>query len=191
MRISLARPGAALVWTFGLITAMGLSACDDEAEPDEVPEVGRLEVEPGEIELEEVFPLTPADTGQVVVATGTVVGRPLPNGFFMRTEGAQVLFVVSPAATPVNPGDTVRVAGPLHLATAAVFEGWERDALEGEIQAEWKVQPLYFVEAAAVEKRMGGAARGAPAVTPGAPPRGAAGGATGAATGSTTGARPR
>ena len=119
----------------GLIVAFAataLWACgSDEAEIDEVPEVA-------EVRLEELYPLSPDDVGKVIMANGTVVGRAVPGGFFLRTEGAQVLFVRTPV--PVSPGSVVRVVGPLQQATVAVFDEWEEDALEGEVEAEWDIQ---------------------------------------------------
>jgi hypothetical protein len=145
--------GARLRWSVLLLcTAATLSACEgDEAEVDEVPEVAEVEVKPGGgVELEETFPLTPEDIGETIMATGVVVGNALPTGFFLRTEGSQVLFVE--ATQPVAEGDTVRVVGPLQTATAAVFEGWEVDAFEGEAEAEWKMLDLWYIDAATVSK---------------------------------------
>ena len=139
-----------------------VSACEpDPAEIDEVPEVAEVEVDPvavtigpegttvvAEVRLEELFPLGTDDVGKVIMATGTVVGRVVPQGFFLRTEGSQVLFVRT--TTPVTPGAAVRVVGPLGMATVAVFEDWEVDALEGEIQAEWDIQHRWYVDASSV-----------------------------------------
>lgn len=75
----------------------------------------------------------------------------LPNGFFLKTERSQVLFVEHDRPSVVNSGDTVRVVGPLALAATAVFDGWKADALEGEIEAEWKILPLWYLKAAQVQ----------------------------------------
>jgi hypothetical protein len=119
-----------------------------------VPEVAEVKVDSGpsgvEVKLEEQFPLGPEDVGKIIYATGTVVGKVLPGGFFLKTEGNQVIFVAT--ARPVNPplGDAVRVVGPLRASTAAVFEGWEADALEGKVEAQWKLVTTFFIEATAV-----------------------------------------
>ena len=145
-----------------LLTSVALTACEpDPAEIDEVPEVAEVATEPvgvavgpegaavvAEIRLEELYPLEEDDVGKVIMATGTVVGQPIPGGFFLRTEGNQVLFVRT--TTPVSPGSTVRVVGPLGMATAAVFDEWSVDALEGQIEAAWEIQHQWYVEATGV-----------------------------------------
>src|SRR5687768_14570515 len=151
MYVNRAREGATLAWLgFLLLIARTLSGCEDDAEPQEVPEVAEVRTSGGQVELKETFPLTPEDVGKLIYATGVVVGKPLPNGFFLRTEGSEVIFVESTQrdATPIlKVGDTVRVTGPLAMATAVMFDEWEEDALESEIEAEWKVQPLWYIRA--------------------------------------------
>jgi hypothetical protein len=113
--------------------------------------VAEVEVDEGEVRLEDKhLPLSSEDIGDVILATGTVVGTPLPNGFFLKTERSQVLFVEEPQPSEVKSGDTVRVTGPLAMAAVAAFEGWKADALEGEIEAEWQILPLWYVRAAQV-----------------------------------------
>ena len=153
-----------LAWSIALSAqAVALTGCDDEAEIDEVPEVAEVDVDAvavpvgpdsvaiaAQIELEETFPLDADDVGKIIVATGTVVGTPLPVGFFLRTEGLQVIFVET--TVPVAKGDRVRVVGPLTRATVAVFDGWEHDALEGQVEAEWDVQETWYIPATSVTR---------------------------------------
>ncbi|HEU4452098.1 MAG TPA: hypothetical protein VFR81_03525 [Longimicrobium sp.] len=156
MHALVTRRGASLARLLVLLLAAGgLAACGDEAEVDEVPEVAEVKVDSGpggvvEVKLEEEYPLGPEDVGKLIYATGTVVGTVVPAGFFLKTEANQVIFVAT--AQPVNPplGDAVRVVGPLRASTAAIFEGWKTDALEGEVEAEWQLVTTYFIEAAAV-----------------------------------------
>ncbi len=42
------------------------------------------------------------------------------------------------------------MTGPLQVATTAVFDGWETDALENEIEAEWELLRTYYVEGSSV-----------------------------------------
>jgi hypothetical protein len=156
MHALVTRRGASLARLLVLLLAAGgLAACRDEAEVDEVPEVAEVKVDSGpggvvEVKLEEEYPLGPEDAGKLIYATGTVVGKVLPVGFFLKTEANQVIFVAT--AQPVNPplGDAVRVVGPLRASTVAIFEGWKTDALEGEVEAEWQLVTTYFIEATAV-----------------------------------------
>jgi hypothetical protein len=156
MHALVTRRGASLARLLVLLLAAGgLAACSDEAEVDEVPEVAEVQVDTGpggvvEVKLEEEYPLGPEDVGKLIYATGTVVGKVLPAGFFLKTEANQVIFVAT--AQPLNPplGDALRVVGPLRASTVAIFEGWETDALEGEVQAEWQLVTTYFIEATAV-----------------------------------------
>ncbi|HEX6748056.1 MAG TPA: hypothetical protein VF092_12250 [Longimicrobium sp.] len=156
MHALVTRRGASLTRLLVLLLATGgLAACSDEAEVDKVPEVAEVKADtaPGgvvEVKLEKAYPLGPEDVGKVIYATGTVVGKVLPAGFFLKTEGNQVIFVATPPA--VNPplGVALRVVGPLRASTAAIFEGWKTDALEGKVEAQWQLVTTYFIEATAV-----------------------------------------
>jgi hypothetical protein len=147
-----------------LSAALLLSACEDEAEIDEVPEVAEVEVEPGRVEVEpgrvvidvpdvefeeESLPFSDDDLGEMIMANGYVVGVPLANGFFLRTEGNHVIFVKS--TQPVAPGDGVRVVGPVRKTTHAIFDAWETEALGTELVAEWKLTDIYYIDAVSVE----------------------------------------
>ncbi len=138
---------------FALIAAVGLTGCDTEggeAEIGEVPEVAEVEAEPmeGELELEEALPLTEEDVGDILLVTGTVVGTVIPEGFFVATEHGEVLFVES--TEPTVPGEMVTVTGPLQSATTLVFEEWETEALQNEVEAEWQMVRTYYVEGQSV-----------------------------------------
>ena len=140
---------AGLVMVFSLAAVVIVATgCSNEPEPNQVPEVGKVEIEDGEVKLEEKFPLSPDDVGDVVMATGTVTGAPLPSGFFLLTEGNQVIFVES--AAQVAPADHVRVVGPLGVAAVGTFDGWKRDALTGLQVADWDVLETWMIRASSV-----------------------------------------
>ena len=100
--------------------------------------------------LEDALPLTDDDIGRVIVATGEVVGTPLPVGFFMVLPTMDVIFVET--AEQVQSGERVRVMGALDKATAAVFNGWRVDALENHILEEWTITDLWFIEATSITR---------------------------------------
>lgn len=138
--------GAAL-----MLAAGGLAACngDDEGrnEPGSyppVPEVGEVRASGGEVRLEDTLPLTDEDIGRVIVATGEVVGTPLPIGFFMVLPTMEVIFAQT--AEQVQAGQRVRVMGPLDRAAAAMFSGWRVDALGNQVLEEWTITELWYID---------------------------------------------
>ena len=136
-----------------LVAAVGVTGCESEAgqaEIGEVPEVAEVETQPmePEIELEEALPLTEEDVGDILLITGTVTGAVIPEGFFVATEHGRMLFVES--TEMVTPGELVTVTGELQSATTLVFDEWEMEALEGEVEAEWDMLRTYYVEAGSV-----------------------------------------
>ena len=141
-------------WTLALtlVAGVGLTGCDTEggqAEIGEVPEAAEVEAEPsGEVELEEALPLTAEDVGDRMLITGTVIGTVIPDGFFVATEHGRVLFVESTEA-PV-PGELVTVTGMLQSAAVPVFEEWEVQALQNEIEAEWDMLRTYYLEGGSI-----------------------------------------
>ena len=142
-------------WTtaLALMAVVGLVGCDTEggeAEIGEVPEVAEVDAEPteGALELEEALPLTEEDVGDMMLVTGTVTGTVIPAGFFVATEHGRVLFVETTEA--VTPGEVVTVTGPLQSATTLVFEEWETQALQGEVEAEWDMLRTYYIDGGSV-----------------------------------------
>jgi hypothetical protein len=137
-----------------LVAAVGVTGCESEggeAEPGEVPEMAEVEPEDlseGQVEFQEALPLTVEDIGDTMLMTGTVIGTVIPDGFFVATEHGEVLFVAADEA-PV-PGELVSVTGTLQSAEVPVFEEWETEALENEIEAEWQMLRTYYIEAGAV-----------------------------------------
>jgi hypothetical protein len=156
MHALLTRRGTLHAWPLALLLAAALPACSrhDEAKVDKVPQVAEVKVDTAggavEVKLQDVFPLGPEDAGKVIYATGFVVGKVIPVGFFLKTEGGQVIFVLWNG--PVATGDAVRVVGPLRATTAAVFDGWKADALTGKVEADWKLITTFHIEATAVTK---------------------------------------
>ena len=104
-------------------------------------------VAPVEVQFERALPITAEDVGDLLVARGTVVGKPGPNGFFLRTDRNRVVFVES--TEPVALGRQVRVVGPLQAAEVPVFDGWQRDLL-GNLEADWDLLRLYYIRASSV-----------------------------------------
>lgn len=140
-------PGRGTVLLLGVLA---LGGC--EAEREEVPEIAEIEAEPDEVgvELDEELLLGPDDVGETFMVNGWVSGTPLVgDGFFLLTEGNRQIFVRTPATAEA--GAPVRVTGTLAVAEAAVFEGWEREVFEGELEAEWDVERGYFLDAATLE----------------------------------------
>ena len=155
-----------------LLTALALSgglvltSCasgEDEPNPAEIPSLAAVEVEPGAIEIEAgeielkladldveaVLPFDEDDAGKTVMASGYVIGRALAGGFFLLTQDSRVLFVESTEA--VMPGDIVRAAGSLQAVATPVFQGWELEAFEGGVEAEWDLQRALYLDASVVE----------------------------------------
>ena len=138
-------------WVGGTMIALlawSLTACGDR-DRDEVapPAMAEAERDDGEVEFEYAFPLEAEDIGDRMLVSGTVVGKPGPNGFFVRTEANRVVFV--DAADSVTTGQMVRAVGPLRAVDASAFAGWERDWL-GDIDPVWFVVRLHYVDADSV-----------------------------------------
>ncbi|MGH7461902.1 MAG: hypothetical protein ACREMA_12880 [Longimicrobiales bacterium] len=148
---------------FAVLLAATLGGCKNKADLDEIPEVAevktkpaelkvddnKVELKPAEISLEEKFPLRKSDVGKTFYVAGTVIGTPGPQGFFLRTEGNQIVFVNS--TTALLPGQAARAVGTLNQATTAVFKGWKKEMLGHDVKAEWKLHELWYLEASAVQ----------------------------------------
>lgn len=132
-----------------LATAVGVIGCG-EAEMEEVPETAEVEIDPieREMELEEETMLGLDDVGETLMATGWVVGVPLDNGFYLRTEDDRVIFVQTD--TEVETGKAVRVWGPLAATETVVFDEWEIDAFDTGFEAEWDVETALYIQATRV-----------------------------------------
>ncbi|MDX1647378.1 MAG: hypothetical protein R3304_09560 [Longimicrobiales bacterium] len=144
--IEIRHVGVAVLATGLLLGAAGCETEGGQAEMSEIPEVAEIEPQVGEdgVELEEALPLTSEDVGDIIMASGTVVGQPLPHGYFLETEHDLVIFVES--SVEVEPGQVISVAGPLGEVAAPVFEEWEVDAFDGEIEAEYEWVRLFFID---------------------------------------------
>ena len=146
-----------------LITAATLGGCKSKADMDKVPEVAevktrpgeikvepdKIEMKPAEVSLEEKFPLRKGDIGKTFYVAGTVVGTPGPLGFFLKTEGNEVIFINT--TTSLMAGQAVRAVGTLNQAKTAEFKGWKKSMLGRELKAEWKLQDLWYLDASAVQ----------------------------------------
>ena len=127
----------------------GTAGCEAEraeAEIGEVPEIGELEPQVDEdgVELDEALPLTREEVGDIILATGAVLGEPLADGFFLETEYDQIIFVASDLEP--RPGEIVNVSGPLVEASGAAFDRWEAAAFEDELEAEYQWVRLFYID---------------------------------------------
>lgn len=123
-----------------------------KVEPAEVeakirPGEATVMTEAAEVEFEKAFPVTSEDIGDLMLVSGSVVGRPGSAEFFVRTEGNRVAFIQSNQA--VSLGQRVEVVGSAQAADVAVFEGWEHEFL-GDLEPGWNVLRIYYVRANAV-----------------------------------------
>jgi hypothetical protein len=121
----------AVLTAAALVTSVSFSACapEDERNEEELPEVVEIERDDdtGAMELDDEMVLGPGDVGKTIIATGWVEGKPLENGFFLRTEHKRIVFVESDQK--LNTGDQVRVTGTVERSVAESFNGWEMAAL--------------------------------------------------------------
>ena len=67
-----------------------------------------------EVELDEANLLAEEDLSDILLVSGTLIGQPVKDGFFVRTEYDRVIFVQSSAE--VELGEIVSVAGVLEAA---------------------------------------------------------------------------
>ncbi|MDX1568348.1 MAG: hypothetical protein R3223_11145 [Longimicrobiales bacterium] len=127
-----------------------LGACESEtgeAEMEEVPEVAEIEPEVGgeEVDLEEAYPLTEEDLGDILLVNGTVIGQPVEDGFFVRTEYDRVIFVQSSA--DIEPGEIVSVAGVLEAAGTVGYDQWQAGAgLSDDLAADLDLLTVYYLD---------------------------------------------
>src|SRR5688572_20300496 len=145
------------------LAAAVLPACESEPDLEDTSQVSEVAIEPmgevatpegparvAEVELKSLMPLSSDDVGKTAMVTGEVVGQPVPQGFFVETEGSEVLFVRTPAQPTVTVGQTVRVVGPLGMANTAEFQGWHENSLKNEVEAEWKIQSQWYIDGRSV-----------------------------------------
>jgi hypothetical protein len=123
---------------------------ENESENEELPEVSQIETnkETGARELTEELVLGPEDEGQTILATGWVEGRPLDNGFFLRTEYNRVVFIEG--KEDVSTGDEVSVTGVVRKSDAEMFNGWEEQALGENLEPDLDLWRGVYMEASEV-----------------------------------------
>ncbi|MGH7720082.1 MAG: hypothetical protein ACREON_14730, partial [Gemmatimonadaceae bacterium] len=128
-----------LFWpiSMSLVLTLALAGCEPEEAEVRPPEIAEIDSVAGRVEFEEAYPLTTDDIGDIILASGSVVGNPGPVGFFLRAEGNRVIFVES--TQPASAGQRVRAVGPLRTAAVAVFQEWERETLGDDLEAEWEL----------------------------------------------------
>jgi hypothetical protein len=120
----------AVLTAAALVAGVTVSSCAPEDENNEdIPEVGSVETDKttGARELNEEMVLGPGDVGEAILATGWVEGKPLDNGFFLRTEHKRIVFVETDQK--VEAGQAVSVTGTVAKSDAEAFNGWEMQAL--------------------------------------------------------------
>ena len=137
-----------IVRMIGLSSIVGLVACGPQQEDTQavVAEAAVEATEPEGLELAEAYPIDAEDLETVLLARGTVLGKPQLDGFFLGTEDDRVLFIKS--AQPVTVGQQVQAVGPLRIADLAIFKAWERDLL-GDTDATRLIQ-LFYIDATSV-----------------------------------------
>ena len=137
-----------IVRTIGLLSILALVACGPQEEDAQaVVAAAAVEAnEPEGLELAEAYPIDAEDLETVLLARGTVLGKPQLDGFFLGTEDGRVLFIKS--AQPVTVGQQVQAVGSLRIADLAIFEAWERDLL-GDTDATRLIQ-LFYIDATSV-----------------------------------------
>ena len=137
-----------IVRTIGLLSILGLVACGPQEDGSQavVAESALEANQPEGLELAEAYPIDAEDLETVLLARGTVLGKPQLDGFFLGTDDDRVLFIKS--AQPVTVGQRVRAVGPLRIADLAIFKAWERDLL-GDTDATRLIQ-LFYIDATSV-----------------------------------------
>jgi hypothetical protein len=120
----------AVLTAAALVTGVTFSACAPEDEKnEEIPEVSSVDRDSstGVMELDDEMVLGPGDVGKTILATGWVEGKPLAEGFFLRTEHKRIVFVETDHK--VEAGQAVSVTGTVARSQAEAFNKWEMDAL--------------------------------------------------------------
>ena len=128
------KPNWAVLTAASLAIGVYAGGCTRENDNEELPEVSQIEPneETGARELSEEMVLGPTDEGETILATGWVEGKPLDNGFFLRTEYNRVVFVEG--KEDVSTGDAVSVTGVVHRSEAEMFNTWEEQALGEDLE---------------------------------------------------------
>jgi hypothetical protein len=141
----------AVLTAAAFVTGVGFTACAPEEETnDELPEVSSMDREDGVQELDDEMILGPGDVGKAILATGWVEGRPLDNGFFLRTEHKRIVFVESDQK--VEPGEAVSVTGVVEKSVAESFNAWEMEALGEDLNPDLDLWRGIYLDARAMEK---------------------------------------
>jgi hypothetical protein len=143
-----------------LAMSVAFAACTaPEEDVQEIPEVTEVEQDEdtGARELERETVLGPGDEGETILATGWVEGKPLDNGFFLRTEFNRIVFIET--TQDVAAGESVRVQGQVRRSDAEAFNGWEVGALGDDLKPDLDLWRGIHLQAQTVEKIEGPARR--------------------------------
>jgi hypothetical protein len=138
----------AALTALSLAATVAFAGCDvPEEDVEDLPEVSEVERDgdTGAMELEKELMLGPEDEGETIIATGWVEGRPLENGFFLRTDYDRVVFIES--ENDVSSGDAVRVEGLVKKSEAESFNQWEREALGEDLDPDWEFWRGIYLDA--------------------------------------------
>ena len=133
-----------------------------EQEPAAVPAPVPAEPQPGAAaDIGTVLPLGADDVGRQVMVSGTVVGQPTQDGFWIQPTSAQneVFFVRSPAhtstgqpldASSLSSGQQVSIMGTIEQASASQVNTWiEQSQLRSASGFEnWNVHTDYMIGSA-------------------------------------------
>jgi hypothetical protein len=138
----------AALTALSLAASVAFTGCEiPEEDAEDLPEISEVERDPetGARELQKELMLGPEDEGETIIATGWVEGRPLENGFFLRTEYDRVVFIES--EQDVGSGDAVRVEGLVKRTEAESFNQWEREALGEDLDPDWEFWRGIYLDA--------------------------------------------
>src|SRR5690606_16605997 len=137
----------------GLMGAVLLYGCETEPRPVETPEIppaAEIAVGDGEVSFHSALPLEADDEGKILVVTGTVVGTPRADGFFLRAPTGEAIFIRHTGT--VTPGESLHVTGPLRTAPVAVVDQWKTEALSGDVSVQRTVLEGWYIAATRVSK---------------------------------------
>ncbi len=138
----------------GLVGAVLLVGCETEppppAEAPEIPPAAEIAVGGGEITLQSAMPLEEDDAGKILIVTGTVVGTPRADGFFLRAPSGESIFIQHTGG--VTPGESLHVTGPLRAAPVAVVDQWKTESLSGDVTVQRTVLEGWYIAATRVSK---------------------------------------
>jgi hypothetical protein len=117
---------ALLIWAIAEMVDRDDVARVDPAEEPAVPAPQPAVPHEAPVDLEQIAPLGSDDLGRMVNVSGSVVGQPLDNGFWVLTDQDRVVFIQTDR--PVVTGEHVQVTGMVEQNTHEQSEQWFDEA---------------------------------------------------------------